>query len=45
MLRVLKKLFSKNNRSKKIQRKLFLIGQDVLKKTHNDIDLLIKNEI
>ena len=45
MLRVLKKLFSKNNRSKKIQRKLFLIGQDILKKTHNNIDLLIKNEI
>ena len=45
MLKVLKILFSKNNRSKKIQRKLFLIGQDVLKKTHNDIDLLIKNEI
>ena len=45
MLKVLKILFSKNNRSKKIQRKLFLIGQDIFKKTHNDIDLLIKNEI
>ena len=44
MLKVLKNLFSKNNRSKKIQKKLFLIGQEVLKRTYDNVDLLIKNE-
>ena len=44
MLKVLKNLFSKNNRSKKIQKKLFLIGQKVLKRTYDSINLLIKNE-
>ena len=44
MLKVLKNLFSKNNRSKNLQKKLFLIGQEVLKRTYSSIDLLIKNE-
>ena len=44
MLKVLKNLFSKNDRSKKVQKKLFLIGQEVLKRTYDNIDLLIKNE-
>ena len=37
-------LFSKNDRSKKVQKKLFLIGQEVLKRTYDNVDLLIKNE-
>ena len=44
MLKVLKILFSKNDRSKKVQKKLFLIGQEVLKRTYDNVDLLIKNE-
>ena len=44
MLKVLKNLFSKNDRSKKVQKKLFLIGQEVLNRTYDSIDLLIKNE-
>jgi len=44
MLKVLKNLFSKNNRSKNLQKKLFLIGQEVLNRTYDSIDLLIKNE-
>ena len=44
MLKVLKNLFSKNDRSKKVQKKLFLIGQEVLKRTYDNVDLLIKNE-
>ena len=44
MLKVLKDLFSRNNRSKNVQKKLFLIGQEVLNRTYDNIDLLIKNE-
>ena len=44
MLKVLKNLFSKNNRSKNLQKKLFLIGQEVLNRTYDNVDLLIKNE-
>ena len=44
MLKVLKNLFSKNDRSKIVQKKLFLIGQEVLKRTYDNVDLLIKNE-
>ena len=45
MINSLKKLFSKTNNSKKIQKKLNFIGKKILDKTYNEIDLLLKNEI
>ena len=42
MTSILKKLFSKKSKSKKIEKRLYLIGQKVLQKTFNEIDLLIK---
>ena len=36
--------FSKNSNTKKIQKKLNLIGRNILYKTYNEINLLIKNE-
>ena len=41
MINVLKKLLSKKNKSQKIQKKLFLIGQRILNKTYKRINLLI----
>ena len=41
MISVLKKLLSKKNKSQKIQKKLFLIGQSILNKTYKTINLLI----
>ena len=43
MLKELKKLFSKKTNQKKIQKKINLIGQNILKKTLNEINLILKN--
>ena len=45
MIVSLKKLFSKSNNSKKIQKKLNFIGKKIINKTYNEINLLLKNEI
>ena len=45
MLAILKKLFSKSDKSKKIHKKLNLTGQKILHKTYNKINLIIRNEI
>ena len=44
MIYSLNKYFSKNSNTKKIQKKLYTIGQNILYKTYNEINLLIKNE-
>ena len=44
MVYSLNKYFSKNSSTKKIQKKLNTIGQNILYKTYNEINLLIKNE-
>ena len=44
MIYALNKYFSKNSNTKKIQKKLNLIGKNILYKTYNEINLLIKNE-
>ena len=44
MVYLLNRYFSKNSNTKKIQKKLNLIGQNILNKTYNEINLLIKNE-
>ena len=43
--KVLSNLFEQSKNKKKIQKKISLIGKNILKKTFNDINLLIKNEI
>ena len=45
MLNILQDLFSKSNKSKKIHKKLNLIGQRILHKTYNTINLILRNEI
>ena len=44
MIYSLNSYFSKNSNTKKVQKKLNLIGQNILYKTYNEINLLIKNE-
>ena len=44
MVYSLNKCFSKNSNTKKIQKKLNTIGQNILNKTYNEINFLIKNE-
>ena len=44
MIYSLNKYFSKNSNTKKIQKKLITIGHNILYKTYNEINLLIKNE-
>ena len=44
MIKSLDNLLSKKNSSKKIQNKLNLIGNKILKKTYNEISLFFKNE-
>ena len=44
MIYSLNKCFSKNSNTKKIQKKLNKIGQNILYKTYNEINSLIKNE-
>ena len=41
----LNKLFQKKNNTKKIKEKINIIGNNILKKTYKEIDLLLKNEI
>jgi 3-deoxy-D-manno-octulosonic-acid transferase len=43
MINEITKLFSKKNNSKKIQKKINFIGQNILNKTLNEINLLLKN--
>ena len=45
MIKKLNSLFAKNKNSKKIQKKINLIGQKILNDTYKEIDLLLKNEI
>ena len=45
MLFILKKLFQKKNNTKKIRKKINLIGNNILKKTYLEINQLLKNEI
>ena len=45
MIYSLNRYFLKNSDTKKIQKKLNLIGQKILYKTYNEINLLIKNEV
>ncbi len=45
MISILKKLLSKKSSSKKIQKKLNSIGQNILQKTLYEINLFFKNEI
>ncbi len=44
MVKKLKNLFKKNKNQKKITKKISLIGEDILKKTYNEINFLIRNE-
>lgn len=44
MIYALNSYFSKNSNTKKIQKKLNLIGRNILYKTYDEINLLIKNE-
>ena len=44
MIYSLNRYFLKNSNTKKIQKKLNLVGQNILYKTYNEINLLIKNE-
>ena len=44
MIYSLNRYFSKNSNTNKIQKKLNLIGQNILYKTYNEINFLIKNE-
>ena len=45
MLFILKKLFQKKNNTKKIRKKINLIGNNILKKTYLEINQLLKNDI
>ena len=45
MMSTLNKLFKKKNNTKKIKEKINIIGNNILKKTYKEIDLLLKNEI
>ena len=44
MIYSLNKCFSKNSNTKEIQKKLYTIGQNILYRTYNEMNLLIKNE-
>ena len=44
MVKVLINLFQRNKNQKKIQKKIKFIGKNILKKTYNEINFLIKNE-
>ena len=44
MIYSLNRYFFKNSNTNKIQKKLNLIGQNILYKTYNEINFLIKNE-
>ncbi len=45
MINILNKFFSKKSGSKRTQQKFKLIGQNILQKTLNEINLFLKNEI
>ncbi len=45
MINSLNELFLKKNRTKRIQKKLHSIGQEILNNTYNEIILILKNEI
>ena len=45
LLNNLDKLFKKKNKTKKMKKRLHIIGQDILKKTYFEINQSIKNEI
>ena len=45
MVNKLKKFLSKKSSSKRIQQKFNLIGQSILRKTLNEMNLFFKNEI
>ena len=44
MIYSLNKCFSKNSNTKEIQKKLYTIGQNILYRTYDEMNLLIKNE-
>ena len=44
MIYSLNEYFSKNSNTKEIQKKLYTIGQNILYRTYNEMNLLIKNE-
>ena len=44
MINELTNLFKMNKNQKKIQKKKSLIGKNVLKKTYNEINFLLRNE-
>ena len=44
MVKVLSSLLKKNKNQKKIQKKISLTGKNILKKTYNEINFLLKNE-
>ncbi len=44
MINVLTNLFKRNKSQKKIQKKIALIGKNILEKTYNEINFLLKNE-
>ena len=44
MVKVLTNLFKRNKNQKKVQKKIKLTGKNILKKTYNEINFLIKNE-
>ena len=45
MYNLLNKLFIKKSSSKKIQKKINIIGQNILKNTYQELNILLKNEI
>ncbi len=44
MVKILTSLFKRNKSQKKIQKKIILTGKNILKKTYNEINFLLKNE-
>ena len=44
MVKILTSLFKRNKNQKKIQKKITLTGKNILKKTYNEINFLLKNE-
>ena len=44
IVKVLSSLLKKNKNQKKIQKKISLTGKNILKKTYNEINFLLKNE-
>ena len=45
MYNLLNKFFIKKSNSKKIQKKINIIGQNILKNTYQELNILLKNEI